>query len=321
MTAPTRESVDFPYHDFGPAEEAPRVALVAGLHGNETNGVFVLSRLADFLREVESGENRRYRLARRVVVIPAVNVLGVNTRTRAWPFDKQDINRLFPGASRGEPPERIAHAVLELTRRAYYRVDLHSSNTDFEELPQVRLYGVSTELRESAFLFGLPAIIERPMHRALTTTIGYAWGGLPGESFVIQAGYAGSLQLHHCTSVFQSLLRFLVAKEVLIGEPLSEDEDPHLFADNQTLPIIAERGGMFVSQLFVGRWVRAGEVVGHVYDAFHGRLVEEICAPTKGLLSGMRRQPLLYQGDLVARVQTLESLPRGVDTYAEGHGQ
>ena len=46
MTAPSREDFDVPYHDVGPRDQPPQLALVAGLHGNELNGVFVLARLA-----------------------------------------------------------------------------------------------------------------------------------------------------------------------------------------------------------------------------------------------------------------------------------
>ena len=39
-------------------------------------------------------------------------------------------------------------------------------------------------------------------------------------------------------------------------------------------------------------------------DAFGGDRRAEIRAPMSGLLSGIRRQPLLYEGDLIARLQT-----------------
>ena len=56
MTAPLREDFDISYHDIGEEFGSPRIALVAGLHGNELNGVFVLSRLAAFLQEVTEGQ-------------------------------------------------------------------------------------------------------------------------------------------------------------------------------------------------------------------------------------------------------------------------
>jgi uncharacterized protein len=56
MTAPLREDFDIAYHDIGEELGPPRIALVAGLYGNELNGVFVLSRLAAFLQEVAAGQ-------------------------------------------------------------------------------------------------------------------------------------------------------------------------------------------------------------------------------------------------------------------------
>ena len=68
--------VDLPQH----------AALVAGLHGNELNGIYVLAHLARFLRAVAAGERPPLALTGRVIIVPAVNVLGVNLRQRTWPF-------------------------------------------------------------------------------------------------------------------------------------------------------------------------------------------------------------------------------------------
>ncbi len=321
MTAPLRDVFDIPYHDVGPAGERPRVALVAGIHGNELNGVFVLARLADLLHAAWRGDHPRYRLRARAVVIPAVNVLGVNIGSRVWPFDRTDINRMFPGNEAGETTQRIAYRVITATRDAYYRVDVHSSSPEFEELPQVRLYEPNDDERASAFLFGLPAIVERPMNTAFASTVGHAWRWHGGESFVLQAGQAGGLQLHHCERLFNALVSFLLRTGVLEGEHSDEDEDTHLFGLRQTLPLISETAGFFVSHLPVGRWVQPSETIGHVYDAFEGVPLTEVRAPVAGLLSGVRRQPLLCEGDLIARIQTRENLPETVDTYLLGHGQ
>ncbi|HVM96382.1 MAG TPA: M14 family metallopeptidase [Candidatus Acidoferrales bacterium] len=322
MTAPLREDFDIPYHDIGPKTCPPKVALVAGVHGNELNGVFVLSRLAAFLNAAARGEQPGHELHQRVVVIPAVNVLGLNTLSRRWPFDGTDINRMFPGYTGGETTQRIAHAVLEVTREATYRVDLHSSNLEFEELPQIRLYAPSDAERATARCFGLPAIIERPMNTTFTSTIGHAWRQCGGENFVVQAGHAGVLQPQHCERLFAALVRLLQHVGALSGALLSdEDSDVHYFGVDQTAPLISAHAGIFVSRLEVGRWVRSGEIIGQVYDSFDGELRVEIRSPVAGLLSGLRRQPLLCEGDLIARIETRQAVPPGVDTYLHGQGQ
>jgi predicted deacylase len=305
MTAPLRDDFAIPYHSFGPEAERPTLALVAGLHGNELNGIFVLSRLADYLRRLAEGRQSGQGLSGRIIVVPAVNVLGVNTRSRRWPFDKTDINRMFPGYDLGETTQRIANAVFQFTRSAQYRIDIHSSNADFEEVPQVRLYEPSEDERVTAMLFGLPAVIERTIDSVFTSTLGYAWHACAGETFVMQAGRAGDLQLAHCERLFRALTAFLHHTGMVSGIHLApEDQDSHYFPLGHTLPLISDHAGLFISDVPVGAWLRAGDTIGHIYDAFGGDRHAEIRAPVSGLLSGIRRQPLLCEGDLIARLQT-----------------
>ncbi len=303
MTAPVREGFDIPCHEIGLPAQHPAVALVAGLHGDEINGTFILSRLADFLGSVESGRYPELKLAKRVLIIPAVNVLGINLRTRTWPFDRTDLNRMFPGSTIGETTQRIAYAVLESTKRADIRIDLHTASTDFEEIPQVRLYGPSAEERETARLFGLPAVMERSMSPVFTTTLMHSWKVWPGQSFVLRVGQGGTVQLDHCQRVFRAMVAFLGRVGVLEGVQIaSEDEEVCFFDKSSAFRVYAEKAGTFVSDRAVGRWVRSGQELGYIYDSFGGNVIEKVVSPVAGLLTGIRRHPLLFEGDLILRV-------------------
>jgi predicted deacylase len=303
MTAPVREGFDIPCHEIGPAGHQPAMALVGGLHGDEINGIFILSRLADFLNNVEAGKYPELQLTRRVLIIPAVNVLGVNLRTRTWPFDKTDINRMFPGSTIGETTQRIAYAVLEATKQAELKIDIHTASTDFEEIPQVRLYGPTDAERQSSRLLGLPAIMERSLSPVFTTTLMSSWKVWPGQSFVLRVGQAGTVQLGHCQRVFRSLVTFLGRTGILAGvEIAAEDEEVCCFNQESAFRVYAEKAGTFVSDCAVGRWVRSGQEIGYIYDSFSGNVIEKVVAPVAGLLTGIRRHPLLFEGDLIVRV-------------------
>jgi len=322
MTAPLRDDFDIPYHDVGPRERTPRIALVAGLHGNELNGVFVLARLAAFLRDLDEGKRPGQRLLERVLIVPAVNVLGVNLLSRVWPFDKIDLNRAFPGLEGGETTQRIAAALLALTRTAYYRVDIHSSNGELEELPQVRLYEPNDDERETACLFGLTAVIERPQNKLFTTTLAHAWRAHGGENFVLQAGMAGDLQTRHCEMLFRSLVAFLDRTGIVEGLTLSdEEEDLHYFGLRQTYALLTNQAGFFVCRVEVGRWVQAGDLVGHIYDGFSGDLKCDVISPVPGLISCVRRQPLLFEGDLLMRIQTPDDSGNDAEALLHAQGQ
>jgi predicted deacylase len=306
MTAPLRNEFPIPFHDIGPQGRQPRLALVGGLHGNELNGVFVLSRLAAFLNGIATGERPEQRLVERVTIIPAANVPGLNTRSRAWPCNNKELNRMSSDAETGETTERIARTILDITRQAYYRIDIHNSSLDIEEMPQVRLYSPNDDERATACLFGLPAVIERPINKLFTTTLVHAWRDYGGENFVLQAGQAGNLQTSHCEALFRALIAFLDRTGIVEGLTLSNDEeDLHYFSVNQTFVMLSSLSGIFIPRLEVGRWIQAGDCIGDIYDGFTGDIRTEVLGPVSGLVSSLRRQPLLFEGDLIARIQTL----------------
>ena len=283
-----------PRHDIGPRARAPKLALVADAREAELNGIFVLSRLAAFLRGIEAGERRGLHLRERVVIIPAAE------------------GPTGSGGDHGQRRPRVspatAAAMVELTQTAYYRVNIRPVSPEIEDMPQVCLYAPNDDERASACLFGLPAVIERPLEEAAPSDLVRAWQPCGGENFVIHAGQAGGLQTGHCETLFRALVAFLDRTGIVGGlRPSNEDEDLHYFGLKQIFVVLAEQSGIFSSTLNVGRWIRAGEALGHIYDGFSGEIRARVAAPVAGLLASLRRQPLLCSGGLVAKVLAPDS--------------
>jgi len=325
MTSPLGEGFEIPYHDLGPQESAPAVAFVGGIHGNELNSVFVLARLASYLQSLGDPKNPRPPLQARVVIVPAVNIIGMHALDRQWPFDKTDINRMFPGYGSGETTQRIAAAVFELTKQAQVRVDIHSSNHLIEELAQVRVYDESPRVLASARHFGLPAVIQCPVNKTASATLLHSWMECGGENFVLQAGVAGGLQVETCEAVLEALIRFLARRGFLAEaqkkEDIPETPEDQCFGLQQTVSVVSEIAGLFVAQAPLGGWIKRGDLLGMVYDGFDGRVRARFYAPVAGLLSAIRRQAIVYQGDLLARIQSRTPIAAGADIYLIGQGQ
>lgn len=308
MTTPLGGSldVDISYHDIGPQDRSPQLALVAGLSGGDLNGMFVLSRLASLLSRIANGERSGQRLCERLLIIPTVNVPG------AFTWDRLPLDR-------GSECNPYMTATLNITRQAYYRVNIHNATMDREDLPQVLLYDPNDDERATACLFGLPAVIERPVNEASSIPVVQAWREYYGENFVIQAGQGGQLQLTHCEVLFRALAAFLQRTGIVEGLNLAdEEEDLHYFGLGQTFNLFADHPGIFVSRLEVGRWVQVGERIGHIYDGFTGEILTEIFAPVSGLLSSLRRQPLLLEGALIGQIQMAEGATDNPDLARYG---
>ena len=131
---------------------SPHMVIVAGLHGNELNGIHALNLLASCLRV----QNPRGT----VDLYPVVNTVGVDEGRKRGPFQDEDLNKSFPGDASGSAVERIAHALLENTE-ADICVDVHSGSLLVHEIPQARVSQAGAEV-ELARAMNLPFVWRRP---------------------------------------------------------------------------------------------------------------------------------------------------------------
>ena len=255
--------------------------------------------------------------------------LGLHIRTRTWPFDKTDINRMFPGHSGGETTQRIAAALFELTKTAEVRVDIHSSNAEFEELPQVRLYGSSEEERRIGNLLGLPAMVECPMNTISTSTLLHAWKESGGQNLVIQAGAAGNLQMAHCDRLFNGIVAVAVAfgyhvagGSLPVDEGDTEENDDRVFSVEANRFADFRKGGLVRSEnRRRDSWIEKGSLARTCLRRVQRPRSRAHQSARAGFLTGLRYQALIYQGDLLARIQSPVDVTEGADTYLIGHGQ
>jgi predicted deacylase len=229
------------------------------------------------------------------MIVPTINWLNAN--------DAENANADLTKLQRRMLWATATKALIALTRAAYYRVDIHQAGLDVEEMPQVRLYAPSDDERATACLFGLPAVIERPLEPSTGSDLVRAWRQQGGENFSIYVGQSGSLQTQHCETLFKALLSFLDRTGVVSGlQPDTEDDELRYFDQRQFFVVLSKQSGIFSSNLKIGQWVRAGAELGRIYDSFTGSGSTRLIAPVTGLLASLRRQPLMCKGELLARI-------------------
>ncbi len=112
------------------ARPGPVLCLVAGVHGDEINGVETVRRVLS--------EARPEALAGTLIGVPVVNLFGYQRGSRYLP-DRRDLNRFFPGSRSGSIASRIAHSFFNaVVRQCDALVDFHTGSFDRANLPQVR---------------------------------------------------------------------------------------------------------------------------------------------------------------------------------------
>ena len=115
---PSHTIIETPIYVSRGLEDGPVLALTAGMHGDEINGMEIVRRILD------SGLHKPKRGV--TVCMPIVNLYGFLNYSRDVP-DGKDINRSFPGNKSGSLASRVAYNLMhEVIPFIDYGIDFHT---------------------------------------------------------------------------------------------------------------------------------------------------------------------------------------------------
>lgn len=286
----------------------PKVAVVAGIHGDELEGLYVCHRLAAYLEEL--GRTHPETLLGRVELFPALNPLGLDTLQRLIPVFETDLNRNFPGRSHGLLPEKIAHATMEALNGASLVIDIHASNIFLREIPQVRINNLFTDrLVPLAEGMNLDLIWVHGANTVLETTIAHSLNEKGIPCLVAEMGVGMRITPEFTDQVVRGIL--WVWQKLGVFSPdlkLSPPSHHPLLADDSNVHYLnAETSGMFVPVVEHWMTVQKNQLLGHILSPFQGEILSEVRSPVDGVLFTLREYPLVYEGSLMARIMRREN--------------
>jgi len=283
--------------------QGPRVAVVAGVHGDELEGLYVCHCLAVWLQDLL--QKNPHGLIGSVELYPAVNTLGLDTLTRGLPVFDTDLNRAFPGAASGPLPKRLADALMTALDGADLVVDIHASNIYLREIPQVRINQEFEELLVPiARRMNLDMIWLHSAATVLETTVAHSLNSSGTPCLVVEMGVGMRITPDYCRQLVAGLLSTWQQMGVLAeGLVLPETGHTPLIADDSNVHFLnAQTSGMFVASASHWTDVHRGELLGTIVSPFSAELLSEVRSPVDGILFTLREYPLVYEGSLMARV-------------------
>ena len=193
----TSTSLHMPVQVICGRKDGPVLFVSAAVHGDELNGVEVVRRLLK-LRAMRS-------LRGTLLAVPIVNIHGFLDQSRYLP-DRRDLNRSFPGSSKGSIAARLANIFIqEIMSKATYGIDLHTGAINRSNLPQIRANLDDAETLDLAMAFGAPVVINSNIRdgslracaseRGMPVLIYEAGEALRFDETCIRAGMRGVLNV------------------------------------------------------------------------------------------------------------------------------
>lgn len=284
---PTKTIMEVPVHVFRSVKEGPVVLLLAGMHGDEINGI-------EIVRKLLRGKHFHNLLCGTVIAIPIINIISFLNGSRDLP-DGRDLNRCFPGSQSGSLGSRIAYDLMnEIIPQVDFGIDFHTGGAKINNYPQIRCVFEDAKNIELGKMFGAPFVLNSE-YRDKTLR---KEASVKGKHILVYEG-GESLRFNKLaiTEGINGCLRMLKNLN-MIDAAVPESKTLVL---NNTRWVRAAISGLFRTTKKYGSFIEKGEVIGTISDPY-GENELELLAPDNGFIVGINNQPVINEGDALIHI-------------------
>jgi predicted deacylase len=284
---PSRTKIETPIYVYRGIEDGPVLALTAGMHGDEINGMEIVRRIIDL------GYNRVKRGT--VLCMPVINVYGFLNYSREVP-DGKDINRSFPGSKHGSLAARVAyHMTHDVLPFIDYGVDFHTGGAMRTNYPQVRCVMQEQINVELAHAFHAPFTLDAPFRpHSLRLTASKK----NKHIIVYEGGESVRFDQHAIEEGINGTLRLMKHLGMIDEAPKPKEENKIIWSSSWAR---AHTAGLFRSVVNCGELISKNQLVGSITDPF-GEYKEEVKSPSDGYVIGLNNNPVVNAGDALLHI-------------------
>ncbi len=279
-------------------DDPPRVVILGGVHGDESEGVVAAGRLASEPMELKRGT---------LEVVPICHEAAFAVDSRTNPVDGGNLARVFPGDPKGTDTPRLAHHLFtEVLEGCDLLVDLHTSGRSYD-MPVLAGYRGRTRAeptlaRLAAEAFGGDFIWRHP-GRSEGRTV-----SVVDQAIYVECPGGGATDMDLVDHYTAGVHRVLAMMGMIANAPQSSDGVPirvtgggNLDSDmaNVTTP------GLFIRDVEPGEFVSEGQLLGAVVDS-HGSTIERIRSASAGHVMAMKARSSVTAGELVVCIAAVD---------------
>ncbi|EAR11572.1 hypothetical protein PI23P_00160 [Polaribacter irgensii 23-P] len=278
----TRTTVKVPVIVERSSKPGPVVLLLAGIHGDETNGVGIIREIINL--EINKPKNGT------IICIPVFNIFGYLIQTREFP-DGRDLNRMFPGTLNGSLASQFAYQFTkEIAPFVDYVIDFHTGGGERDNIAQIRCSKDDTKSLELAKVFNPPIIV---FSNKITKSLRDTLHKMGKTVLLFEGGKSKELSPTIINEGVNGTKNVLIHLGLIEGT-IAVRESPIYVERAKWLR--ASHSGMFKIKVTIGSYVKKKEVLGVLQDPF-GEFKKKIYAPFNGHIFCINKTPIVNKGD------------------------
>jgi len=287
---PSNTKITLNAHVFRGLKDGPTSLILAGVHGDEINGIEILRRLLS--------ENLLDNIIRgTIIVIPLLNIYGFINFNRYVP-DGKDVNRSFPGTLNGSLASRLARNLTKyIVPQCDYIFDFHTGGDSRYNFPQIRYSALDKKAEALAKKFNPPFIIQSGL---IPKSLRKFARDLQIPTLVYEGGESVRLDGTAITQGLNGLKRCLIYLKYINSVPLIQPDYKSIVI-KKTSWLRATSSGIFLWSQQSGTKVYKGKKLGSINDPY-GKNSVSIVAKRDGYIIGHNNASVVNQGDALFHI-------------------
>jgi len=287
----TRTTVKVPVIIERSKKPGPVVLLLAGIHGDETNGVGIIREIISQKINVPASGT--------IICIPVFNIFGYLIHTREFP-DGRDLNRMFPGSANGSLASQFAYQFTkEIAPHVDYVIDFHTGGGKRDNIAQIRCNKDDEKALELAKVFNPPMIV---FSENITKSLRETLHKMGKTILLFEGGKSNELNPTIINEGLNGTKNVLIRLGLIEGE-ITVKETP-IFV-HKAKWIRASHSGMFIIMVTNGIFVKKKEVLGIIQDPF-GDFKKKVYAPFDGHIFCINKTPIVNKGEALFHISLEE---------------
>lgn len=246
----TRTTAKVPVIVVHSTKKGPVLLLLAGLHGDEVNGVAIVREIME----------QKLNIPKRgtVICIPVFNIFGYLIQTREFP-DGRDLNRMFPGTENSSLASQFAYQFTKhIAPHVDYVMDFHTGGGERENAAQVRCIPTDEKAIELAKIFNPPYILHSNfIPKSLRETL----HKMEKVVVLFEGGKSKELNTDIVDCGVRGAQNVMIHLGMISGE-IKKSENPHIIRKSKW--IRAPHSGMLKLNIKNGSFVKKKNTLGYI---------------------------------------------------------
>ncbi len=289
-----------PFTVINGRKDGPILTVISGQHGTEYDAIAIA---LEMIRRV-TPEN----LQGCLIVVPVVNILGFDTRTRVeFPVDDRSngrvqINSIWPGDSNGSLPLITVDKLFrEVVMKSQYFIDLHGgdiyeSMTPMTMVTQTGNTTVDEASQAVAEVLGFEYVVKSvaAKSRGVSRTEA-SLAGVP--AVLVEIGGKGQITDRLIERGIEGLLNVMKYLKMLEGNATRRQDYRTIY---RFVRIWAKSGGLFRQKIPTGSMVEEGSKIGEIVSLDGAS--SDVFANASGVLIEAFNNPAVFTGEVLAEI-------------------